>query len=135
MKELFSPSFLHDLLYTIPGLFGNTVSYSEMETMMAARKRISSGILNFSATNKQVHCGGCYRRPAAMLSAQSWSNDPLSPGTPRLLLLTGEDNMLLQISPFPAATDSPLHCTGEGCADPGHSNSRHQRVVQECDRG
>lgn len=51
-ERTFSPSFLHDLLYTIPGLFGNTVSYSEMETMMAARKRISSGILNFSATNE-----------------------------------------------------------------------------------
>lgn len=71
-----------------------------------------------------------------MLSAQSWSYDPLSPGTPRLLLLTGGDNVLLQISPFPAATDT-LGCTAlvEGCVDPGHSNSRHQRAVQERRRG
>lgn len=55
MKEpSLPPFFLHDLLDTAPRLFGNTVSYSGMERVMAARERIFNGILNFSATKERT---------------------------------------------------------------------------------
>lgn len=111
---------------TVPRLSGNTVSYSE--------KGIFSGILNFSATKERAVEVATGDRTQCC-QHKVGSSDPLSPGTPRPQLLTGVDNALLQISPFPAAAVDELRRTGKGCHDPGRSNSRHQRAVQECDGG
>lgn len=84
---------------------------------MAARERIFSGILNFP----------CHKRSALLLpratehnvvSTKLGSYDPLSPGTPRLLLpLTGIDNVCsLRFHPSQrqTQTNSRLACSCEG---------------------